>query len=589
MYNYMILSRKYNGPKGKRTAIRYSLLFLILAVFFCSVSSVYSSEDALDIMKDDVVSYFNPVKGSIISVQGKKAIVDIGAKDAVRPGMRFTVLREEAPFRHPVTKELLGTMESFIGRLDIEEVSADSASGEIIEGNPAEGDKIRISEVKVNMMFCQAEGVDWHLAEAYYRKLKDTGRFQMIDTSLETDDPDAVLKEARRLEADVVLNLNAGKAEEGLFLIQSLYWVSDGLKFAEMQRNAEAVLARETKFAEKFFTPPSRDAVIKFQMPVGADLMTTGDLDGDGKPEIIFSARNDIIAYTVEFDLLPALGGIRIKGSARDEHLWLDAADLNRNGRDEVVITTIRGDSVVSCIYEYSGKEFVLLYKTDGFMRTINEELFIQSYSRKNGFEGPIFPVHWDGDYKRGEALKLPADVNIYDFILFEDTQAGRLLLAYDEAGFLNVYDAGNRRLWRSKRSAGDFLRTFRKDAPSKLTKSDSTMIDTTMIDRGKWAVKDRLFLKNREILYIRRIPLLDMMKGIGYKSSQVRSLIWNGLSMEEEVVIDNIGGTILDYALARDKIIVLASPLFGIKPGNILKGESPLKSELYIYSLKGR
>jgi len=95
--------------------------------------------------------------------------------------------------------------------------------------------------------------------------------------------------------------------------------------------------------------------------------------------------------------------------------------------------------------------------------------------------------------------------------------------------------------------------------------------------------------LRNREILLVKRIPLLEMVKGLGYKSSQIKNLWWNGLSMEEGVLVDDIKGTVLDYTLAGDKIIVLASPVFGIKPGNILKGESPLKTVLYIYSIKGK
>jgi hypothetical protein len=56
---------------------------------------------------------------------------------------------------------------------------------------------------------------------------------------------------------------------------------------------------------------------------------------------------------------------------------------------------------------------------------------------------------------------------------------------------------------------------------------------------------------------------------------------------MEEGVFIDNISGSILDYNVAGSKIFVLASPIFGIKAGNILKGENPLQTTLYVYSIK--
>jgi hypothetical protein len=79
------------------------------------------------------------------------------------------------------------------------------------------------------------------------------------------------------------------------------------------------------------------------------------------------------------------------------------------------------------------------------------------------------------------------------------------------------------------------------------------------------------------------------MAKGMGYKNSRISSYWWNGFSMEERSFIEDVPGTLLDYALAGDKVIVLTSPFLGIKFENILKGENPLGSALYIYSVRGR
>jgi hypothetical protein len=108
------------------------------------------------------------------------------------------------------------------------------------------------------------------------------------------------------------------------------------------------------------------------------------------------------------------------------------------------------------------------------------------------------------------------------------------------------------------------------------------------MSDRGEWSIKDRLFIRNRDIIFIKRYPLIGKIKGLGYKKAQIKNMWWNGLDMQEGILIDDISGTLADYVVAGDKILVLRSPLFGIKPGNILKGENPLKTELLIYTLKG-
>ena len=562
--------------------------FCAMLAVLCFVPSAYAGENPLDRMTDDVLSYFKPVNGVITKVEGKTGFVNIGGKDAVRKGMRFTVVREEAPFRHPVTKELLGKMEAVIGRLEIREVSADSAVAEIVEGEPREGDKVRISEIPVNILFCQSKGVDWQVADSYYRKLKDTGRFNIIDTAVETEDPAEVILEAKRLQADVALLLTAKKTDQGAFLTRKLFWASDGSKFDETDTAIDAAFAKEMTYGEQFITLPSQEPWLRIDAPGGARLLTLCDINGDGKQELMLSFGKDIAAYTYDAELHPAFGGVGIKGSADDDHLWLDSIDLNKNGRDEIIVTSMKGDTVVSSVYEYSGSEFILLYKTDMFLRKIDDSLMAQSYSRNYGFDGEIFTMRWEGEYKKGAAVAFPEGIALYDFIFFEDPRAGTFLLSHDEGGFFSAYDENRRKLWRSKYSTGNFLRTFKKFRPSTLTKNDPVVGDTPLVDRGAWSVKDRLSRENRDVLYVMRIPLLNMMQGIGYKKSQIRILRWNGLSMEDDVLVDNIGGTLLDYAVDHDKIIILASPLFGIKPGNILKGENPGNTEILIYPLKG-
>jgi hypothetical protein len=430
--------------------------------------------------------------------------------------------------------------------------------------------------MKVNLLFCQSKDADWYLTDSYYRLLKETGRFNLIDTSLDTDVPGKAVEEAKRLRADVALVLTSKKEDPGTVLSQKLFWVSDGVQFSEMNANIEASLEKELSSGDKFFKPPKEEAWLQFDLAFDARLMTVCDIDGDGKQEIVLDAGKEISVYTVGVDIQRALGGIKIEGSVLDNRLRIDSVDLNRNGRDEIVVTAMKNDDIVSHIYEFNGSEFVLLYKDNVFLRSMGNALIAQAYSRSDGFTGDVFVITWDGDYKKGDTLRLPKGVNIYDFIYLDDPRSGRLLLAYDEWGFLNLYDGKDMRIWRSKTDAGGFLTTFEKKAPS------------LPIDRGEWSVKDRLWQRNNEILSVKRFPLLDMVKGLGYRKSQIKKLWWNGLSMEEGVLIDNIDGTLFDYAVSGDKIMVLSSPLFGIKAGNILKGENPLKTELYIYKMKG-
>lgn len=566
----------------------FSLLFTVC----CLLSISYAADNPLNRMRDETLSYFKPLVGKAVTVEGKKIVVNVGEKDTVRKGMRFQILREEAPFIHPVTKEPLGKLESLVGKLEIKEVGPVSSVGEIIEGEAKEGDKIRISEIKINVLFCQSKNTEWHLSDSYYGALKDSGRFNLIDTSMDTDIPSKAIDEAKRLRADVALLLVEKKVDSGAVLTQRLFWVSDGVQFSEVKAAIDTAFSKELGAGEAVFKTSEEGTRQQFDVPFDAKFLSVCDLDGKGKKDIVLATGKDVRVYTLGGDLQPAFGGIRITGSIIDNPLWLDCADLNKDGKDEIIVTTMktvsragdpeqlsasRGDSnVTSYIYELKGSDFVLLYKDNVFMRKIDSGLIAQGYSAAEGFSGDVYNVIWNGKYKKGDSLRLPKGVNVYDFIYFDDPRAGRLLAAYDNYGFLNVYDGQNKRIWRSKTDTGGFLTAFKKKAPAE------------MIDKDEWSVKDRLFLKNGQILSVNRISLVNMIKSLGFQKSQIKNLWWNGLSMEEGVLIDNIKSTLFDYTVVGDEIIVLASPLFGVKAGNILKGENPLKAELYIYKMGG-
>ncbi len=569
--------------------------FALCSVVFslCLAITVHADEKPLEKMKDETLSYFIPLTGTVTSVEDKSVTINLGTEDSVKSGMRFRIIREVAPFKHPVTKETLGNLESPVGMVEIKEVNADSSTADIIEGDATVGDKVRISAMSVNMLFSQSRDIDWYLADSYYRKLKKSERFTMIDTSLETEDPSEVIAEARRLKADVAILLTSQATESETLLKQKLYWVSDGTLLLEMDATMEASYAKELKFGEDFFTYHKEEAILKFDLPYSSLLVTTGDVNGDGNHEIILCTNKNIRIYTLGVDLKPALGGITIEGSSLEEYLWIDSMDYDGNGRDEVIVTTMRNKAIKSYIYELHGTEFTLRYEDDVFMRKIGNRLIAQDYSSAFGFDGAVFYIVWDGAYKHGDELELPKGINIYDFIYADDPQAGKVILAYDQNGFLNLYDTHGLKLWRSESNTGGFLTKFKKSyysASSPEVKTDmEAFVDSSeeIIDRGEWAIKDRLFIINNEILFVLRNPLVKSMKLIGYKNSQIKNLWWNGLSMEEGIFIDKIGGTILDYTVAGSQVIVLASPMFGIKAGNILDGENPFTTTLYIYSLE--
>lgn len=544
-----------------------------------AAGAVYAEDDPIAGLAGETITFFSPQYGKVLRIDGNTVVISTtpGGKDPLKPGMRLRVMREGEPFKHPVTHEIIGKIETPMGTIEVKKVNADTPSeavAQIVAGEAKAGDTVRLSDTKVRMLFCQDKGIDWYIADDYYRRLKTSVRIEMVDTALDTVDETKLLAEAKRLGAEVALALTARQQDKTIFMRTRLYWVSDGSAFFDREIKVSVDASKDLKFGDSLFVPRLGEAMMHFDMPYRGRLIAAGDVDGDGKQEIMISNGKDLRFYAVGIDLKPLW---EIKGSAADDHLWLDTVDLNGDGKDEVVITSMRNSQVFSSIYAFTGEGFKLLWEGKYFVRRYGNGLIAQAYTDADGFSKDVLKVTWNGGFRTGEKLRLPKGVNIYDFVTLEGAGRESLVFAYDERGFLNLYDEKGTRVWKSRTDTGGFISTFKKT------------VTVAYLDPEEWSIKDRLLQTQREMMVVYRIPLADAIKAAGYKSSKIKSYWWNGIGMEETVTIDSIPGSVLDYAVAGDKVIVLTSPFLGLKFDNILKGESPLGSMLFIYSIKGR
>jgi hypothetical protein len=580
-----------NRIRCSTSAVRCALLILSALLLFPAVSS---GQDPLTQLKDETLSYFKPLKGNIVSVEGDTIVCDIGAGSGIRKGMRVTIFKEGMPFLHPITKEPMGKVETPSGTAEVKEVNKDSSILRILKGNASVKDIVRISEIRIRVLFYQDRSVDWNLGDSYYQSLKKSGRFTIVDTSLDSADDARIVAEARKLNTEAVLILTEKDSDKGSLLKQRILWSDDASKLLESEVKVGSEYVKGLRAANPMTTPVSSagDALLFFDLPYSGRLVTAGDFKGDRKQELVIGTSRELRVYTMSTNLENTY---EIKGSSNDDFLWVDTMDVNGDGRDEIIVTSLRGRSVdvtsesmepiikdegrlVSYVYGLEGSEFSLLGKANLFMRVLPPfGLIAQRYEEGGGYKGPVFRVSYQGGrFEEGEELKLPKGVNIYDFVFMEGPGGVKYTLAYDDSGRLSLYNETGLRVWQSKENYGGFPETFKRTSP------------TVMIGRGEWSIKDRLYVKGRESFAVKRIPLANIARGLGYKSSDIKTLWWTGFSMEENTLVEGISGAVTDYACYGDKLVVLSKPLFGFKPQNILKGESPLGSMLYVYSLRG-
>jgi hypothetical protein len=571
-----VMERTLTGPGKPGPAPWNTLAALLVLCFLCGLPSPSPAENILSHLKDTALSYFKPLKGEIVAVKGNMIISDLGASSGIKKGMKLSILREGAPFLHPVTKEPIGKTERSVGKAVVRDVCQENSTLEIIQGEGREGDIVRMPEMKVKVLFFQDRTVDWGLGESYYHLLKESGRFEFIDTPLDSGDSSLIVAEAKRLGAQLALILSQEGALPHALLKQRLLWTDDSVVLSESEVQLDEAVVKDIKLGEGLFPPQTAasDTILSFDLPFSARLVAAGDVDGDGKRELIITRGSRIDIYTEGVDLQ---NKYEIKGLSGEEFLWIDVLDVNGDGKDEIIVTSMRNNEIISSVYEIRGGEPSRIWSDKLFLRGFRNHLIGQEYSAGEGFHGPVFEILYEkGAFSKGDRMKLPRDVNIYDFTEIEGLDGATYLLAYDDDGYLNLYNQTGLRVWRSKDDMGGFLTSFKRPAP------------TIMVERGTWSVKDRLFLNKVEALAVKRIPITSTARGLGFKSSQIRALYWTGFSMEERVLIEGISGSLLDYTLSGDRLVVLSKPFLGIKTKNILKGENPLGSMLYIYSLRG-
>src|SRR5208337_3206013 len=184
---------------GATVLLSLSLLLFFAQPGFTGQDAVQNEADAaLKLLKDEALSYFNPVAGKVTSVEGNSVKIEPGSQESVKKGMRLTAFKEGANFIHPVTKEPLGKIELPVGTIEITSVAAHDAAGVILKGDPAHfaDARLKIPATKVRILFYQGD-IDWFLGDAYYQMLKETNRFELIDTDNQTNDIPKILAEAK--------------------------------------------------------------------------------------------------------------------------------------------------------------------------------------------------------------------------------------------------------------------------------------------------------------------------------------------------------------------------------------------------------
>jgi hypothetical protein len=521
-------------------------------------------------LKKEVLSYFPIISGSVKKSEEKFILLDKGLKDGVKKGQRVILFEETAPLIHPVTKQIIGKSEKIVGFAEIISVDNDSSEALILESDLKLNDKqlfFKIPKSKIKVLYAQTN-TEWAIAEGYYRELKGTQRFELIDAPVNVDDIEVLFQNNKG--AQLLLLLKPLKTNGKLKIIQELYWIKDrNLLFkSEIELSPTAISKLREKYASLIV--PEGHTLLSYRLSRGISRIATGNFDGVSQNQILIVSENEISLYLIDVDLkLKSKYVIPIAG----EILWLDAEDIDKDGLDEIILTMKRENRVTSSIIKWKEKEFKEFFRVeDLFLRAYEGRLIAQEFSPSRGFDGELFFIRvLPPKYEKLEVFKLPLKVNIYDFYVL-----GSTIFKWEDDGTLSVYSEKGVLLWRSAEPMGFWVQYEKQGG-------------IAMFSPGKWSLPTKIKPLGYGVIAIEKKPLLGAVNvsTLGYKSSKLQLIQWTGMGIDQIDITEEMSGEIIDYTVSSDKLFVLVRPPFGFNPKRILEGKNPFETFLHVISLK--
>jgi len=532
--------------------------------------------------RDRVLAYFNRVDGSVEKVDEEYAWIRIEGEVLLTRGMRFSVFRDGGIFLHPVTNEPIGTSDEYIGKMEV--TDEDPVDGlykcAILNGDISAGDKIRITSSRIKLAFFQDRSSDWTIAELFHDALKETARFEILESFTSTYEPEVLTELSRKLGAEAVLMFSTSSVKRSKQLNIKLYWAEDSKMFSAIEEplNQEdvEVIPDDTK---SFLTSSGKTGLQKIYELDGGNLFAIGDVYGDGRDNVVIGDGSKVVIYSVNDELQEIWS---VKGPRSGSILSIDMLDANNNGRPEIFVTAlVKNSEIRSFVIEYGPDRgfHKVVQNIPYFLRVTGNSLLMQKFGGLRTFRGSVYIGEWkDGQYRTGNRLKLPDEVNIYGFTYVDWHGTGESqLISINDKGLLKLYDNKGRIAWEGGRSFGR----------PEISYWEKISNDTVY---KEWFVRGRLMTmatdKEEALVVIKRIPASSMIPALGSRGGEVY-LLWRGNGvMNEKLIQKEIPGSITDYLIKGNNMFLISkgSTLSNIK--NIASGKSKKSGLLFHFKL---
>ena len=457
-----------------------------------------------------LVAMFPAAEGYVVSASGSEVYLDLAQKDLLKPGMELQVYRPGDQMIHPVSKQVLGAYEKNLGLLRVTEVREKYSRGELdaagVAAGIVPGDRVRLSARRLRALLHvagQADGIEiGPLAQALLARGAESGRFTMIDepawaSSLavlgapwETASTDAAalrrLGELAKADLLLLVRIEGGPTPGVAIEVRSLH---SGAVLGELSERWSAAPPAVVQAPATAPSPATATTTPKAAPPAAAQpgpvapagpaqetspgeytvrelssaakSLAAGDIAGEGVVDVVLTDGSKLSLFRWEKE---ALAWRWDEAGRRGRRiLSLDAADLDGDGRAEVLATVVVNGRVTSELRRWSDGALKVAASLDGvYLRASagagGPALILgQRAGVTEVLSGQVEQYRLrDGSFERVEGTALPRGIGIFGLVL-APPGGPVALYSLDRDGYLSGVNSAGKPVWRSSRQYGGY------------------------------------------------------------------------------------------------------------------------------------
>ncbi|MBC8419289.1 MAG: FG-GAP-like repeat-containing protein [Pseudomonadota bacterium] len=184
--------------------------------------------------------------------------------------------------------------------------------------------------------------------------------------------------------------------------------------------------------------------------------LDAGDLDGDGKNELVIIDKDTVYVYKWGKNRLIQFQSV--KGSWSPNFIYVSVADLDGNGRAEIYVSNLTATNASTVVLEWDGSKFKEIVSRESWLIRVvdlpgrGKTLVGQKRSTEGKYHGDVYILARKGNgFVDTELVKLPRHGNVFNFVKNDLTGKGGIyttLLGPWE--HLLVYNQEGEQLWKS-------------------------------------------------------------------------------------------------------------------------------------------